>query len=95
MITGLPPYSATKKKDLVGVCNSSSLRAVIGSFVQVTFMRELERQISDLSVMNDPRAKWPVELAADLLKLARWCTDYNSKLRPSMTVVSSFRGYSK
>ena len=53
-------------------------------------MRELEGQLGDLSVMGDPRAKWPVELAGDLLKLARWCTDSNSKLRPSMTVVSSF-----
>lgn len=54
----------------------------------VTFMRELERQSKiNLLILSDPRATWPSTVAGDLLKLARWCTDFDSHRRPSMIVV--------
>ena len=56
-------------------------------------MRELERQNCDSAILVDPRAKWVSDVSSDLLKLSRWCTDYDSHNRPSMTIVSWFSAY--
>lgn len=56
-------------------------------FIQIVYMHELEAEGGDPTVMIDPRACWPTEVAVEVLKLARICTDFDSSKRPSMREV--------
>lgn len=69
MVTGLPPYSRAKKKNLV------------------SFITELEREGVEMLIIVDPQARWPSYVAAELLCIAKQCTDNNSHVRPRITEI--------
>ena len=54
------------------------------------YMRDMESEGDDLSVMVDPRAAWPQHIASGFLELAHHSTQFDSHERPRMSEVNVF-----
>ena len=51
-------------------------------------MTDLEGEGVEMSILVDPRARWPSCMAMQLLCLAKQCTDKSSYVRPRITEVN-------
>lgn len=57
--------------------------------VQITYLRDTEKQGIELTAMTDLRASWPTAIAQSLFDLGKRCTEIESHKRPLATEVCS------
>eukprot|EP00118_Oscarella_pearsei_P023072 m.271909 g.271909 ORF g.271909 m.271909 type:complete len:997 (+) comp40555_c0_seq40:76-3066(+) len=54
----------------------------------ICYMRDLEMEREELTVMLDPRAQWLEEVARELFEIAKQCSNFRQQQRPKMKEVS-------
>ena len=57
--------------------------------MQITYLRDCEKEGTELSSMADPSAMWPSDVAASLFELGRCCSNYDSHARPVASEVGT------